>query len=174
MSNSIDYRALKDNIIKALSQTKPESMEFKVDYEKLNNIVSDFGLTLLPIGLIGKRVKPENIPYLSEYFEKSNLSWFTENKYFTAIIFIDNNYVDEKAKKLIENLLISQVENPDDDKVNDVAKLVAEYPCYFTTIVSYQNNNPKRVGKPSYVMSCRANKVVIKSSDYQYDPKDFS
>ena len=42
------------------------------------------------------------------------------------------------------------------------------------TVVAYQNNDPNRAGRPSYEIICRANKVVIRNADYQYNYKDFS
>lgn len=173
MSN-VKYRVLKSNIIKSCRQVRPNSMEFEVDFDKLKNLTADINLVPVCIGKKSKRVNPELIPYLSEYFEKSHLSWFTEGKYSTIITFVDIEALDERARYLLDKIAEDQTSDPDNDKVNNIATLVADYPCYFATIVSYQNNDPSRIGKPSYEIICRANKVVIKSSDYQYNPVDFS
>jgi hypothetical protein len=174
-NNKVIYKDLKDNIVRSCKQTKEFSMEFRINFEKLATLVSDMSLIPIePVGGTAKRVKPENIPYLSEYFEKSYLSWFDDSKYFTALTFIDSDSIDEKATHLLNKLKQDQADDPDNDKVKDMATLVAEYPCYFATVVSYQNNDPSRLGKATYEIVCRANKVVIKSSDYQYDPVDFT
>lgn len=171
---NVNYRVLKKDIIKSCFQKSPESMHFFIDFKKLCEMVEDINLVPVNVGMDSKKVEIDLIPYLSEYFEKSRLSWFTESKYSTVICFVDSEAIDDKAKELIEKIDIMQINEPDVDKVNVLATLVAEYPCYFATIVSYQSNDPKRVGKPSYEIVCRANKVVIKNSNYQYNPKDFS
>jgi hypothetical protein len=150
-------------------------MDFEVNFDKLASLVSDLKLVpLTPIGGEARKVKPSDIPYLSEYFEKSHLSWFSDSKYFTVITFIDSDSIDERAEELLNDLIFPQVDDPEIDKVKAIATLVADYPCYFATIVSYQNGDPDRIGRPSYEIICRANKVVIKSSNYQYNPKDMS
>ena len=173
--NNVNYKILKSCIIKACKQVKQGYMDFTVDFNKLTSAVKDLKLTpISPIGGNAKIVQPEVIPYLSEYFEKTHLSWFSDSKFFTVITFIDSDSIDEKAQSLLDNLKSNQEDDPDNDKVKALATLVAEYPCYFATIVSYQNGDPDRIGRPSYDILCRANKVIIKSSDYQYNPKDFS
>lgn len=173
--NNVNYKTLKSNIIKSCCQTETDIMKFEINWDKLTSLVKDHKLVpIAPIGEKAKIVKPEMIPYLSEYFEKSHLSWFTDSKYYTIITFIDSDSIDETATVLLDNLKKNQVDDPDDDKVTDIATLIANYPCYFATIISYQNGDPNRIGKASYEIVCRANKVVIKSSDYQYNPKDFS
>lgn len=174
---NVNYKTLKSNIIKACRAFDPHcngAVKFEVDYSTLSDLVEDTGLVPLNVGMSSEKVVPDIILYLSEYFEKKQLSWFTDNKHYTVIAFIDAEAIDKKASKLIKNLNKPQVDDPEDDKVNDIATLIAEYPCYFATIVSYRSNDPKRAGKLSYEIVCRANKVVIKSSDYQYNPKDFS
>lgn len=173
--NSVNYKILKSCIIKSCKQLKQGLMDFTVDFKKLSNLTADLKLTPIePIGFDAKIVQPEIIPFLSEYFEKSHLSWFNDSKFFSVITFIDSDSIDEKAQTLLDSLKMNQTDNPDNDKVKSIATLVAEYPCYFATIISYQNGDPDRIGRPSYDIVCRANKVVIKSSDYQYNPKDFS
>lgn len=172
--NNVNYKVLKSNIIKTCKQSKEYSMEFNVNYNKLKDLVSDINLVPINVGMKSKVVKPEIIPYLSEYFEKSHLSWFTDGKFYTVLTFVDTESLDDEAKSLLEKVAMNQEDDPDNDRTNDMATLVANYPCYFATIVSYQNNDPNRIGKPSYEIICRANKVVIKNSDYQYNPKDFS
>jgi hypothetical protein len=149
-------------------------MKFEIDFEKLSDLAKELNLTPLYNALVSKPVHPQNIPFLSEYFEKERLSWFSDSKFFTVLTFIDTESIDEKAEKLIELLASDPIETPENDKVKNIATLVAEYPCYFATVVSYQNNDPNRAGRPSYEIICRANKVVIRSSDYQYNYKDFS
>ena len=172
--NIVNYKVLKDLIRKSCRHNTKPTMEFYIDYNKLAELTEDIGLSPLMIGLESKAIKPDNIPFMSEYFEKSELSWFSEGKCFTTLIFMDIEGLDEEAHRIIERLNKPQVEVPYDDKVHDVAKLVAEYPCYFALVISYQNNDPKKMGRPSYNIGCRANKVIIKKGSYIYNPKDFS
>ena len=172
--NNVNYKTLKSIIIKACKAVKPGKMEFEIDYDKLVDLAKDIKLVPVCAGLNCKHVKPDVIPFMSEYFEKSHLSWFTAAKFYTVLTFVDSESIDEKAQELLDKIKTPQMDDPDDDKVQDLATLVAEYPCYFANIVSYQNNDPKRVGRPSYEIICRANKVVIRNSDYQYNHADFS
>ena len=175
MNNTVDYKILKTNIIKSCKQVKQGYMDFSINFDKLKSFCDDLNLVpICPIGEKAKIVTPEMIPYLSEYFEKTHLSWFTDKKYYTVITLIDSTSINDDAQKLIDILQIDQVNNPDIDKVQAMATLVANYPCYFATIISYQNGDPDRIGRPSYNVVCRANKVVIKSSDYQYNHRDMS
>ena len=77
---------------------------------------------------------------------------------------------------MLNKLKTPQIDDPNDDKVNDVAELLANYPCYNATIVAYKNNNPKfiKLNKPSYIIQIRANKVIITNSNYQYNWRDMS
>lgn len=173
--NNVNYRVLKSNIVKSCKQTNPNTMNFKVNFDKLTSLVSDIGLTpITPVGAEAKRAIPENIPFISEYLVKNRLAWLTDAKHFTIITFIDSESIDEKAQGLLDLIAQDQIEDPENDKVNNIATLVAEYPCYFALIVSYENNDPSRIGRPSYEIICRANKVVIRDPNYQYNPKDFA
>ena len=177
MSNSnknVDYDILKDNIIKSCNAIKAGSINFEVDYDKLLSQVNDYGLTPAKNGLIAHRVSVENIPYLSEYFEKTHLSWITEERYTTVLTFFLTDDFDEKGLEILEALNSEQVDDPDNDKVADMSYLIANYPCYFATVISYRNDDPKRHGRPSYVIKCRANKIIIKSEAYKYNPHDMT
>ena len=174
MSTSVDYKVLKSNIIKACVAKHKNGYSFEVNYDKLKGLVEGLELVPIKVGMDCRIVSPEMIPFLSEYFEKSKLSWFNEEKYYTVLTFIKSDSIDEKAQTLLDKIAAPQVDDPEDDKIQDMSTLVAEYPCYFATVVSYRNDSPNRCGRPSYVIVCRANKIVIKSSDYQYNPADMS
>ena len=116
----------------------------------------------------------DDITFLGEYFEKSRLSWWNEDRFFTTVTFVNVSNIDERGQELIELIHKKQVDDPDNDKVENMSELFANYPCYNAVVASYRNDDPKRSGKPSYVIAIRANKVVIKSSDYQYNPEDMS
>ena len=170
--NTISYKSLKTDIIKSCKQMK--GMQFEVDYVKLADLVADLGLIPLKTDLVAKHITPEMIPFLSEFYKKTHLSWISDSKYFTVVAFIDKESLDEKATKLIDLLSTPQEYDPDIDKVKAISTLIAEYPCYHSTIISYQNDNPNREGRPSYNIVIRANKVVIESSDYKFNAKDFA
>jgi len=169
---NFDYKVLKQLIRKACKAEK--GIDFKVDYDKLVSVVSDLGLEPVCTDMHANKVKPELIPYLSEYFAKSRLSWFNENKYLTVVTFVDVEAIDDTCRDLLDKMKTSQIDDPDIDKVNSYATIVANYPCYFATIVSYQSNDPRRSNRPWYEIICRANKVVIRNPEYQYNPVDFS
>ena len=173
---NVDYKVLSDLIRRCCKQQHKHtpSMEFYVEYNKLVDLVADYNLLPVKIGTRSKKVIPDVIPFISEYYEKSNLAWYSEGKHIVELTFMDVTGLDDEARRIIADLNTPQIDIPDEDKVRDMAKLVADYPCYFALVTSYQNNDPRLKNRPSYTVSCRANKVVIKSSDYQYNPKDFS
>ena len=158
-SYDVDYKYLKSSIIKSCRQNDNDDViSFYIIGDKLSKLTSDenCGLRLLPIGLESKPITPESIINISEYFKDKKLSWFTDDKEYTQIIFVKEESIDDKAQELIDQLV-----SDDYDKVNAVATLVAEYPCYFATIIAYENNGPIRFGKPSYMIGCRANTITI-------------
>jgi hypothetical protein len=173
---NVDYKVLKNRIIRSCKVTGKEIVDFSIDFERLEQECHDLNITPIFFGLNAHRVKPELIPYLNEYFKDSNLSWFSSSKFSTCISFICNDFIDEKAMELLNKLKTPQVDDPNDDKVNDVAELLANYPCYNATVVAYKSNNPKFVkfNKPSYLIQIRANKVIITNSNYQYNWRDMS
>lgn len=173
---NVDYKLLKSRIIRSCVSKEKEIVDFSIDYCKLVELCEELNITPIYFGMEAKRVKPELIPYINEYFKDENLSWFNSSKFSTVISFIHTNYIDDRARELLERLKVPQVDNPDDDKVADVAELLANYPCYSATVVAYKSNNPKYIkyNKPSYVIQIRGNKVTISNSDYQYNYKDIS
>ena len=173
---NVDYKVLKNRIIRSCKVTGKEIVDFSIDFDRLEEECRDLHLTPIFFGLNAKRVTPELVPYLNEYFKDTNLSWFNSSKFSTVISFINSNHIDGKALELLNKLKTPQVDDPSDDKVNDVAELLANYPCYSATVVSYKSNNPKfiKLNKPSYVIQIRANKVVITNSDYQYNWRDMT
>ena len=85
--NTISYKSLKTDIIKSCKQMK--GMQFEVDYVKLTDLVADLGLIPLKTDLVAKHITPEMIPFLSEFYKKTHLSWISDSKYFTVVAFID-------------------------------------------------------------------------------------
>lgn len=169
----VNYKVLKSNIIKACRAVKGlDPTDFKVDYNKLYELVEDNNLIPLCVGMDPVAVEPEVIPLMQEYFNKSHVLWLSKFMHTTTLCFMDAEYRDEKADDLLCKLRQPQVDDPDLDKVKVYAELIANYPCYFATIVSYKNNAPGKGNRPSFEVSCRANKVVIKMSDYKYYHKD--
>ena len=167
----VDYKLLKNSIIKACTSEK-DSVKFNVNFDKLSRLVDDIGLVVLRVGGESKRVSVSNINILSEYFKGPKLSWLGEGKEFTTLTFLYTDSIDEKCEQLIESLHTSPVDDPEIDHTNVFATILAEYPCYSATIVSYKSNSPKRFGKASYEIKIRANTVAIKDQLYEYNHED--
>lgn len=170
----VNYKTLKSNIIKACRGVKGiDPTDFKVDYNKLYELVEDTNLIPLCVGMNAEPVNPEIIPFMSEYWNKSHMLWMSRTMHTTTICFLDAEYRDEKADDLLAKLIQPQADDPELDKVKVYAELIANYPCYFATIVSYKSNAPGKSNRPSFEVACRANKVTIKMEDYKYNHKDF-
>ena len=118
---SVDYKALKNRIIKSCKATGNGTVDFIVEFDKLMELVVELGVTPICSGLNAHRVAPEHIPYLNEYFKDENLSWFTSSKFFTCLSFIKTEYIDGDVK--IESKEIKDITN-DEQKENEILNLL--------------------------------------------------
>lgn len=171
----VDYKVLKSYIVRSCRQSKPHTLRFNVDMERLEDLASNANLALIWSGSKSRKLITEMIPFIGEYYEKERLEWFSEEKEFTILTFVDKESLDERGWLLLEKIKAKQVDDPDNDKIHDIAVLLADYMCYNALVISYHYDTdkiPEYV--PSYSIMCRANKVVLKNSDYQYNPQDFS
>lgn len=156
----VNYNLLKNAIIRAAKAKEKGSIGFTINPDELaeNLKQNEVPLTVVPsIGMDSAPVKMEDVLYLSEFFKGEKLSWISEEKQFTTIVFALKS---EESDSLIE--AIETEPDEDIDRVNAISELIANYPCYIVSIVSYVSNDPKRIGKPSYEIKCRANTVSIK------------
>lgn len=172
--HNVDYNVLKVNIIKSCRQIQKDELGFEVSYTRLNKLLDDIGLTMVNVGTKSDCIKPENIINLSEYFKDKKLSWFNENKEFTQLVFVKTDAIDDNLSTLLEKMNQEHIDDPDLDKVQTLAEIIATYPCYFATVIAYEANNPERFGKPTYMIGCRANTVTIKEENYKYNAQDMS
>lgn len=181
---NVDYKALKSCIIRCCSPRFKNDMAFKVDMDKLVEEVGAMNLVPIFIGMMSKKLTPDIIPFIGEYYEKERLEWFSEDKEYTILTFVDRDDINDELTNLLEDLKTAQVNNPDDDKVHDTAVILAKYHCYNALVVSYKylvdkeddpnERHHREHYVPYYSIMCRANKVVIKDSNYQYNPHDMS
>ena len=169
---NVNYQSIKAAIVKSCKQIYKNEIEFVVDYDKLSRQVDDIGLTVVNTGLTCSLIKPKDIIPLSEFFKKTKLSWITDKKFFTQLVFVRTDAIDEELSTLLSRMNENQVNNPDLDKVKTLATIIANYPCYLASVISYQSNDPMREGKPSYTVGCRANDVTIKNENYEYNQAD--
>jgi hypothetical protein len=168
----VDYKAIKPVIVKSCTKSDKHNNSFSIDIEKLNGMLKDMNLVALPCGAKGRRVAPEDMYAIAEYFFGDNLDWFEDSKYFTTIICIDKADIDENVQALIDDLYIKHDEDPDIDKVDIISTIISKLHCYFVMVVSYNSGDPGRGGKNTYFINCRANKVVLKDPEYVYNSKD--
>lgn len=169
----LDYSLIKKDIIKACDQLNEVALDFTVDEEKLNNLVKKSGLVYLNTNAKSRFVTSYDIPLISEYFKKQKLSWFNRSRQFVSLSFITEDSIDERAQKIIEDLYDkTRVDNPNFDRTEAMADLLADYPCYNAVVVAYRSDDPNRLGKNSYTIIIRANINVISSPDYEYNNQD--
>lgn len=168
---NIDYKVLESNIIKSC-RSQFGSTQFMVSYDKLTSLCDDIGLTVVNTNLKSEKLTPNVIPYVQEYFKGKRLAWMSDEKEITTLIFVPTDSVDERCQSLLRDLDGSRVDDPDLDKVKSLAIVLADYPCYFATVVSYITNDIKRNGRTTYVIKCRANTVAIKQENYEYHHED--
>lgn len=170
----IDYSTIKRCIIKSCKQESSKTLNFKIDSNKLNDLVKkECNLSFIDNGTISRPVKSFDIPLISEYFKKEKLEWFNRSKHYTSITFIDEESLDDEAKRLLVMLHDSnRIANPEFDSVEAVAYLLANYPCYSAVVVAYQSGDPNRIGKNSYTIIIRANVNAITKEGYEYNNED--
>lgn len=168
---AIKYSVLKNLIIKSCRNEKP-GIKFIVNYDKLSKLVDEIGLCMVNVGTKSKDVSSNDIALLSEYFKGNKLSWFNSEREYTTLVFVLKDAIDEKCEELISEMNKTLIDDPDLDKVKNLSTIIAEYPCYFATIVSYKSNDPNRCDRASYEIKPRANTVMIKREDYKYNPDD--
>ena len=168
---SVDYKVLESNIIKSC-RSHNGSTKFLVSYDKLSTLCDDIGMTVVEANLQSIPLTTNLIPYVQEYFKAKRLSWMSDTKQITTLIFVPTDAIDETCQSLLTDLQGSRVDDPDLDRVKSMATLLADYPCYFATVVSYISNDIKRNGKTTYVIKCRANTVAIKQDNYEYHHED--
>ena len=165
MSRSLNYKVLKSAIVRSANKTDKDSTAFTIDIDKLTDEVKEYNLKPLSVGLVSHKIDPSDIPAISEYYSTDRLAWFEDGLNITYLIFVDLDKEDENLRSLIDD-----IDKKDSDTANVVAKIASYYPCYFAFISSYKSNNPKYIGKNSYNITCRANKVIIKDPNYVYKP----
>lgn len=171
---SVDYKKLRATVVKSCKTVKGEGLKFTVKAKSLQEALSAMEpkLRLINVGLTSNPVMDKDIVYLSEYFIKDDLKWFDQDKEFTSIIMIPEEAITEDCEELIAKLNTEQIDDPEIDRTEVMAKLIADFPCYFVTIVSYKKHDPRR--SSAFELKCRANKVVIKSDSYNYNHEDMA
>lgn len=181
-THTINYDDIKIAIGKSARKNDKVSRDlaFTIDPGRLDFLLANQNIIVVRKNLDSRPVATTAIPLLSEYFTKQRLAWFNQEKEYTTYIFVrtDADLPKEAADRLLEILHIlnddDKSDDIDQDQVELLAELVAYYPCYFATTVSYISDAPGSNGKLSYSIVCRANKIVIASERYKYNPDDMS
>lgn len=164
----LDYKILKKKILKAVRQPG-KTIEFVVNAKQLDTLVRPLGLGFVYNDFQSEQVTGSNIPLLSEYFKQEKLSWFNRSRHFSTLTFVDLESLDEKGNKILEELQSKdRSEDPSFDRADYVAELLAYYPCYNATVVSYRSDDPERLGKNSYTIIIRANINAILKQQHDY------
>ena len=165
----VDYVALSNCIRKAAIQGK--GIDFTFDFDALDESVKDFSLLTVHNDIKSKRVGPEDIPYLAEFFKKSKLAWLDRYKYYSSVVFVRTDIeslIDDELYELLEDMKADQMLNPDIDKAETLAKIIYKYPCYVASVVSYKNADIKKFGTISFEVVCKANLVTINADNEKY------
>lgn len=157
---NVIYGDLKTAIRKSAKKINNESANFTIDFERLQENVKGSNIKPIKVGLTSRQVSENDIASISEYFTKKKLSWFDEDKYITFLIFVDISTEDKERDEKID-----EINNSEYEEVNKVANIVSEYPCCFALVAGYESNDPAFLGKNSYTISCRLNRIAIKSND---------
>lgn len=165
----VNYVELSNCIRKAAIQGK--GIDFTFDFDKLAESITDMSLLVVPNDIKSKRIGPEDIVYLGEFFKKTKLSWLDRNKFYSSLVFVRTDVegaLDEEFYELMEDMKANQLDNPDIDKAETLAKILSKYPCYVASVVSYKNLDIKKCGTISFEIICKANLVTILIDNEKY------
>lgn len=162
----VDYAELKKAIRKCAIPGK--GIEFIIDFEKLNELVAEYGLTAVENKIKSRRVNPEDVVYVAEFFKDNDLRWVDQYKHMSSVIFIKTDAIDDEACELMEDLKKPLIDFPEIDKVACLTTLLAKYPCYTASIISYKSTDPKRLGLLCTQIVCKANLVLIRQDNALY------
>ena len=165
----VNYGKLSADIRQAAIQGKGIDFTFNIDL--LTNLVKDSELLVVYNNIKSKRIGPEDIVYLSEFFKREKLSWLDHFKFYSSLVFVRTDVpgaLDDEFWQLMDDMKADQLENPDIDKAETLGKILRKYPCYVASVVSYKNADIKKCGTISYEIVCKANQVTIDIDNKKY------
>ena len=166
----VNYVQLSQCIRAAAIQGK--GLDFTYDFDKLAESIDSMSLLVVPNDIKSKRIGPEDIVFLSEYFKKySRLTWLDHFKFYSSLVFVRTDVegaLDEEFWELMEQMKANQMDNPDIDKAEVLAKIISKYPCYLSAVVSYKNADIKSCGTIAFEIVTKANLVTINIDNTKY------
>jgi len=165
----VNYVDLSNAIRKAAIQGK--GLDFTFDFNVLAAEIENMSLLVVHNDIKSKRIGPEDIVYLGEFFKKTKLTWLDHYKFFSSLVFVRTDVpgaLDEEFYELMADMEADQMEHPDIDKGETLAKIIAKYPCYVSSVVSYKNNDIKKFGTISFEIVTKANLVTINIDNEKY------
>lgn len=173
MNRITDYKVNYVDLSTAIREStiQGRGIDFTFDFEKLGDKVAPFDLIVVPNDIRSKRIGPEDIVFLGEFFKNNKLAWLDRFKFFSSLIFIRTDIegaLDDEFYELMDIIRANQLENPDYDKSEALARLLAKYPCYVAAVVSYKNQDIKQCGTISFEIVCKANLVTINYDNLKY------
>lgn len=165
----VNYVELANCIRRSTIQGK--GIDFTFDFDKLAIAVEKSSLLVVPNDIKSKRIGPEDIVCLGEFFKKTKLEWLDHFKFYSTLVFVRTDVpgaLDEEFYELMDEMRADQLLNPDIDKAEVLAKILAKYPCYVAMVVSYKNQDIKKFGTISFEVVCKANLVTINIDNAKY------
>ena len=160
----MDYNVLR-TVLANCVEGKRNNKIFKLNTYKLRNNVREFGLipVIFKNEYISKRVTPDDVPLLTEYFKEEKVLWFDDDKTFLTVIFIREEDMDERLQDLLEDceefrkrelqipktpcnvkpieqkgcLRCKTCDRKNIDIVNTLASITGQYPCYTALIAKW-------------------------------------
>lgn len=165
----VNYGKLSSDIRKSTKQGK--GLDFTFNFDQLTDLIAEDSLLVVYNDIKSKRIGPEDIVYLGEFFKKNKLSWLDHFKFFSSLVFVRTDIpgaLDDEFYQLMNDMKADQLENPDIDKAETLAKILRKYPCYVASIVSYKNADIRKCGTISYEIYCKANQVTIDIDNKKY------
>lgn len=177
----MDYNELRTAVVKCV-EGREDSDFFKLNMFKLAKTVKPMGLIPIIYSSSNKsrKVTPDDIPLLAEYFKEEKLNWFDEKKTFLHVIFVRAEDMDEDLQDYLADCY--QVRRYEDgiskpcskdksfakdcrrcesrriDIISTLASIVSSYPCYTAIVAKWVKKD-----SISFNIRFRANSILINS-----------
>lgn len=186
----MDYNVLRKIVVNCVEGRCDDDF-FKLNTFKLNKKVS--GLGLVPVVFKheykSKRVGPEDIVLLAEYFKEEKLIWFDNSKTFLTIVFVREEDMDDELRSLLADCsqaMENEIDPPEKCEVDQkkvckeicktcprrkidlsatLSKIIGTYPCYSTVVARWVKPDSITIS-----VRFRANSILINGT--QTEPEE--
>ena len=114
----MNYNVLR-KVVSSCVEGRQNDPHFRINMFKLRKLTADLGLVPLVYkeSYNSKRVMPDDIPLLMEYFKEDKIEWLDSKRTFLTLIFIRQEDLVDNLQELTEDLLEGMYKPKDDEEI---------------------------------------------------------